>query len=330
MEQSQIERAKRVSLPNYLEIRLGLIPQRQKGNDMFFFSPFRQEKDASLHVSFENGYWKWFDFGCPMRSSGDAISFIRAYKNCTFVEAVEELLSFEGVDVISRQPVRIRKPQRSVSIPANSKPLSKILWAVKYYNRLPGNNLNMIRKYFLERGVKYYEELACKVCIHFKDQINYIVIPLPNIRNIRGLELREICSLEKELGLEGKKERRNYGCKTLWFFRRDPSRMLLAESILDALAGEVLLNDYDMSLAALNGVGQVNQLETLIQMVRPSKVLLSMDQDAPGRETKVRAEQILIQNKIAFEVIETKSKDLFRELHSVEGKEVTKYVGNSI
>ncbi|MBI5666272.1 MAG: toprim domain-containing protein [Nitrospirae bacterium] len=198
--------------------------------------------------------------------------------------------------------------------------IKKILWTRKFYNRLPNNNERLIRKYFSERSLRYYPELGCKVHVHFKDHLSYLAFPLPEVDKLRGLELREICSLEKELGLtEGKKNRKNYGTKTLWVFKRDTSRMLVAESILDALAGEVILNDYGISLVALNGVGQVSQLDPLVQTVKPQKIILAIDKDIPGRETEVIAKEIVRKNKIDYELLETREKDLLRELHKAKG-----------
>jgi hypothetical protein len=162
--------------------------------------------------------------------------------------------------------------------------------------------------------------MGCKVYVHFKDQVSYIVFPLPNPGKLRGLELREICGLDKEIGLtEEKKNRKNYGTKTLWVYKRDTSRILIAESILDALAGEVVLDDYRISLAALNGVGQVYQLDPLIQGLKPQKVFFAPDRDMPGRETELIAEKIFKRNNVEYEVLETKEKDLFRELHAKKG-----------
>ena len=149
-------------------------------------------------------------------------------------------------------------------------------------------------------------------------------------KNVRGIELKEICSLEKELGITNeRKKRKCYGTKTIWAFKRDTSRLLIAESIIDALAGEVILDDYDISLAALNGVAQVTQLDQVIKALKPGKVYLSIDSDGAGQEAKKIARQILIKNKVAHEVVNIKQKDLFRELHSTAMKEVNQHVGNA-
>ncbi len=317
MDREVIERAKEINLMAYLELALGLVPHKRSAhNGTFYLSPFREEKEPSLHISYSNGIWQWFDHGSANREGGDVIKFVCRFRQCSFKEAVDELLRFEGSHYDYEQDFPIKRSKTDL---AHNK-MKKILWTRKFYNRLPNNNERLMRKYFSERSLRFYPELGCKVHVHFKDHLSYLAFPLPEIDKLRGLELREICSLEKELGLtEEKKNRKNYGTKTLWVFKRDTSRMLVAESILDALAGEVILNDYSISLVALNGVGQVSQLEPLVQNVKPQKVILAIDRDIPGRETEIIAKEILRKNKIDFELLETREKDLFRELHKTKG-----------
>jgi hypothetical protein len=317
MEREIIDKAKGINLMSYIEQVLGLVPQRRASGGTFYFSPFRQEKEASLHVSLsKNGTWQWFDHGSANRDGGDAVKFVQKLRQCSFKEAVDELLQFDGSSFENEQ---IQPVKTSKTDTARNR-LKKIFWVRKFYKRLPNDSERLIRKYFSERSLRFYPEMGCKVHVHFKDHLSYLAFPLPEIEKLRGLELREICSLEKELGLtEEKKNRKNYGTKTLWVFKRDTSRMLVAESILDALAGEVILNDYSISLAALNGVGQVSQLEPLIQSMKPQKVIFAPDRDMPGRETELIANEICETHKVQFEALETKEKDLFRELHSGKG-----------
>jgi hypothetical protein len=316
MEREIIDKAKGINLMSYIEQVLGLVPQRRASSGTFYFSPFRQEKEASLHVSLSNGIQQWFDHGSANRDGGDAVKFVQKLRQCSFKEAVNDLLQFDGSSYENEQ---VQPVNRSKTDTSRDK-MKKIFWVRKFYNRLPDNNERLIRGYFAERGLRFYPELGCKVYIHFKEQLTYIVFPLPTLEKLRGLELREICGLDKEIGLtEEKKNRKNYGTKTLWVFKRDTSRILIAESILDALAGEVILDDYSISLAALNGVGQVAQLEPLIQSMKPQQVIFAPDRDMPGRETEFIAKEITRRNNVQFEVLETKEKDLFRELHSKKG-----------
>ncbi|MEL6445862.1 MAG: toprim domain-containing protein [Bacteroidota bacterium] len=68
--------ARQLSLPELIEAAGGQPdPQKSKGDERWFFSPFRNEKTASLHatVSRETGYWIWFDHGSG--EGGNVIDF---------------------------------------------------------------------------------------------------------------------------------------------------------------------------------------------------------------------------------------------------------------
>lgn len=313
MDRDIIEKAKRVNLSQYIELVIGLAPQRRYKNSVFYFSPFRVETEASLHLTYKDGIWVWYDFGSG-HHRGDTIEFVRMYRDCSFKEAVEELLRFSGENLAASVFNNRARTEKKV---AGSKKLRRIIKVRSTYNRLVKNN-PLVRKYFTERGLKFHEEIGCRIYTNFKDHTNYIAIPLPNMENLRGLELREMCSLDRELEM-GSKKRKNLGSKTLWVFKRDTSRFLLAESILDALAGEILLSDERISLAALNGVCQVNQLEAMIRSIKPKEMIVSMDKDRAGMDALKKIQNTLEDLNVACKVLETETKDLFRELHKARG-----------
>lgn len=69
-----IEQANAIALPEILQ-KIGSMPVRQKGGDIWYNSPFRDEKTASFHVDVNKN--KWFDFG--IARGGDTVAFVRAY-----------------------------------------------------------------------------------------------------------------------------------------------------------------------------------------------------------------------------------------------------------
>jgi hypothetical protein len=334
MDRDAIERARSINLPFYIECMEGLVPKRKSPQGVFYLSPFRTEKVPSLHVSNRNGIWLWFDHGAVECTGGDAIEYVRKLKGCSFKEAVEILLDFEGHTLTSLREMNnkggIGSVNRTSRSSGNGSKLNKIFWVRGFYEKLPKNYITTIKKYFTDRGLKFHEEIGCKIHFHFNDKLRYIVFPLPYRENVRGIELKEICSLQKELGLTNeRKKRKCYGTKTIWAFKRDTSRLLVAESIIDALAGEIILDDDNISLAALNGVAQVVQLDRVIKTLKPKKVFLSIDDDGAGQQANKVARQILIKNRVAHEVLNIKQKDLFRELHTTAMKEVNHHVGNA-
>lgn len=334
MDREVIEVARSINLPAYIECMEGLVPRRRSPQGLFYLSPFRIEKVPSLHVSTRDGIWLWFDHGAVESTGGDAIEFVRKLKGCSFKEAVGILLDFDGHTGTSLRKMNnngsIGSISRTSRFSGKGSKLNKIFWVRGFYEKLSKNYITTIKKYFTDRGLKFHEEIGCKVHFHFNDKLRYIVFPLPNRENVRGIELKEICSLQKELGLtKERKKRKCYGTKTIWAFKRDSSRLLVAESIIDALAGEIILDDDNISLAALNGVAQVAQLDRVIKALKPKKVFLSIDDDGAGQQANNVARQILIQNKVAHEVLNLKQKDLFRELHATAMKEVNHHAGNA-
>lgn len=69
-----VAQANALSLPEILE-KLGYNPDRAKGAELWYLSPFRQEKTPSFHV--HTGKNVWFDFGTS--DGGGVIDFMIAY-----------------------------------------------------------------------------------------------------------------------------------------------------------------------------------------------------------------------------------------------------------
>lgn len=67
--------------------KINHIPKFTKGNDLWYISPFRNEKTPSFKV--ESQLNLWHDFG--EGKGGDVIKFIEVYYNLTFAEALKEL-----------------------------------------------------------------------------------------------------------------------------------------------------------------------------------------------------------------------------------------------
>lgn len=82
--------AKQLSLPDIMS-RLGFEPTliKKGGQEYWYASPFRDEKDASFHTSFLGGKWIWNDFG---DKGGTVIDFVMRFKGFRQIgEALEFL-----------------------------------------------------------------------------------------------------------------------------------------------------------------------------------------------------------------------------------------------
>ncbi|HIL91683.1 MAG TPA: DNA primase [Cycloclasticus sp.] len=88
-----------------------LLPLKKKGANYSACCPFHNEKTPSFTVSQDKQFYHCF--GCGV--SGSAIGFLMDYSHLDFVEAIEELASRAGVDVIREQGFEPDKPKRDVT-----------------------------------------------------------------------------------------------------------------------------------------------------------------------------------------------------------------------
>lgn len=86
------KQAKQISLPDLLK-QLGHSPVKtaKAGRELWYTSPFRNEKDASFHTSYLGGKWIWNDFG---DIGGTVIDFVMRYEGFTSVK--EALIYLES------------------------------------------------------------------------------------------------------------------------------------------------------------------------------------------------------------------------------------------
>jgi hypothetical protein len=272
MNRETIEQAKRINLISFLE-QLGFRPSWQSGGRSMFFSPLREEKNPSFYVQRFDGYWVWKDWGTGEK--GDVIDFVELYYGIDFAEAVKRL------GVLPPEDPKASK----LSETCKQDPREVISWVKEFYTkeaRMNSYKLQVVRDYFLRKGVRYYPEMKCIPVHDWKEKKLYVGIPAPFPLKMRGLELREI---------DGD-SRKTWGRKTLWLLKRNLKRVLVTESVLDALSGELLLGDDSITLCSLNGVCNVDQLGYLFIQYRPREVVMALDSDEPGRKATQEAIEI--------------------------------------
>jgi hypothetical protein len=296
MQREEIERLKRIDLIAFLE-NMGFRPNWRRGDKAMFFSPLRQEQNPSFYVHRSDGCWTWKDWGTG--ESGDIIKFVELYYRINFTDAVERLGASPLAHFIpSIDNCRCDSRKDSVD------------WVREFYRKGILMNLNrtgIVRSYFLEKGVRYHSDMKCILVNDRKENRTYIGIPVPFPLKMRGLELRQI---DGDL-------RKTWGRKTLWVLKRDPLRILIAESILDALSGEILLGDETITLCSLNGVCNVSQLEDLFIQYRPKEVLLALDADEPGQRATQEALEIAKRHSVPVIEFTCHLDAGFKDLHKL-------------
>ena len=279
-----------------------------------FLSPFRGEKTPSFAVYPDSN--TWFDFGTG--DGGDVINFLMRYYDIDFKEALNELQSD------AQRPTNTCEKERKDEIlhkkvEQPKKDHSKVR---KLYEVLKAtDNKETVKEYFISKRVEYHPEIGAVVFANFKQNSTYISIPCPYPTKIMGLECRKL----KGDGLE----RLSLYGKPLWLLRRDLSRILITESILDALAGEIVLGDCTITLCALNGVANKHKVPGMVKKYKPSYVLLALDNDGEengfiGQKTQVEIYRS-IKSACQVRILEAHKIAGVKDLHKLLLKNETRY-----
>lgn len=106
------EQAKKLDFPKLLS-KLGFEPIKSAkgGTELWYNSPFRNEKEPSFHTSYFNGKWIWNDFG---DSGGTVIDFAMRFQNTDVVGALSFLSnSFQGFKKLSEIPFSFQQPHEN-------------------------------------------------------------------------------------------------------------------------------------------------------------------------------------------------------------------------
>ena len=101
----ELEQIRQISLVGFLE-DLGHMPVSRKGNDVWFRSPFRNERTASFKVDTQRNVW--FDFG--FGKGGDIFHLAGELTGSTsFMEQLEFLSGKSGI--LPLRPLQERTPR---------------------------------------------------------------------------------------------------------------------------------------------------------------------------------------------------------------------------
>ena len=260
--------AKKLPLPDIMA-RLGYEPVKiqKNGNEYWYRSPFRKEKEASFHTSFLGDKWIWKDFG---DNGGTVIDFVMQYQNYS---SVNEALAFLDKMFLKNhfKPLGGTKTENRNKSFKNEKTL--ILDAVKPLKHPALTRyLTGERAINLKIGQTYLKE------IHFHNTENgkkYFALGMQNQSG--GYEVRNPffkSSLgNKDLSLikggEGRGEVSVFeGYMDFLSFLTDRKKQ--------KLQGDVLI---------LNSVSFAEKAKSLIREQSYTKVYTFLDNDTKGRET---------------------------------------------
>ena len=85
-----ITAAKNISLADYLQ-SIGITPCKRQGNNLWYYSPFRNETEASFKVNLTRN--EWYDFGAG--KGGDILRFVMERYGITDISQVLHIISGE-------------------------------------------------------------------------------------------------------------------------------------------------------------------------------------------------------------------------------------------
>lgn len=110
--------ARNYDMVDYLA-SLGLEPVKIKGNDFWYLSPFRGEREPSFKIDRKRN--RWYDFGDG--KGGNLIDFAIRYNQCTIGELLQSLSGSAAVSFLRPQPLQ------QTGVPAFREPRITILHA---------------------------------------------------------------------------------------------------------------------------------------------------------------------------------------------------------
>jgi len=294
-----ITKAKETHLPS-LMLSMGFPPQSSSNERYTYFSPLRAENNPSFQVNYFQGRWTWRDWGTG--EYGDAIALVERHYQVDFLEAIRILIG---------KTTSLPSLPEKMDNPLEKSDMDKISWVREIHHKCLTATVNakdtQVEAYFHSKKVKFHKEMGVVKYTSLKDNMDYVAIPIPTPGRMIGLECRGL----------GQHVRKTFGKKVLWTLERDPARVLICESILDALAGEILINDFSISLGSLNGVSNVELLEEYFRQLRPSEVVISLDADESGEKATARTIEIARSFDIRIKMIEEHKKAGVKDLHKL-------------
>jgi len=295
-----------------------LVPLKKKGANYSACCPFHNEKTPSFTVSQDKQFYHCF--GCG--ANGSAIGFLMEFSHLDFVEAIEELASLAGVDVVREGGQQSAEPKKQLT------PLYEL-------NALIGDYFQQqLRKPESSIAVNYLKKRGLSGRVAKTFQIGHVPAGWSHVLDAFG-ESAEQRTMLKELGLIVSNENnktydrfreriifpiRNKKCQTIGFGGRvlgqgEPKylnspetplyhkgrevyglyealqtsnkieRLLLVEGYLDVVA----LHEKGMTnvVAALGTAITKDQLELLFRSAM--ELVVCMDGDSAGQKAAWRA-----------------------------------------
>ena len=303
------------------------ISLEKKGSSFMGRCPFHEDKNPSLSVDQSKGLFHCF--GCG--AGGDVFDFVMRHQGVEFKEALAIL---KGGDLSPKPaaPVKSKEAQPPKTHSSSMTDMKGLKDVTDYYSRQLASYPEAA-DYLKERGLYAPQligrlgigyapgDLAQKVPAEQKKDLKRI-----GLFNEKGYESFAGCitfplydSTGIPVGLYGRKTGNRAKVKHLYLkgphrglfnykaFKVYPERMILTESVIDALSLMVLGLENVSCLYGTNGV--TSDLLTALKENRIREVVLALDSDKPGREAAEKISGELLKEGLSVRIIVPPEKD---------------------
>lgn len=258
MDIQTIKKTSIVALMN----KLGFCIIRTNNSDVWYKSPFRNEKNASFKVDMNKNIWFDFGLGC----GGNILDFIMRTKECTFKEALYFLRNeFDSFSFHQSEPIFISRQinkDKSYSINKEQHLQNPIL--INYLKS---------RKLQIEICKKY----LCEVYYQINDK-KYFGVGFKN--DIGGLEIRN------------KYAKLCLGKKWYTIIQNNNKKVIVLEGWSDFLSLLTLYPELEKShdYIILNSLSMLTKLDVVLESY--SEIMFALDNDEAGsKATKFYVEK---------------------------------------
>lgn len=298
----------------------------EKGASWMGRCPFHEDKSPSLSVNREKGLFNCF--GCG--AGGDVFDFVMKSQGVEFKEALSILKSGSSTSLVKSKEVLAKSDPSKVDSSTSLSSVSLQDISSYYQKHLTDPKATA---YLKSRGL-YAPELLARLQIGYspgdlKDKLSEgqrKELKDAGILNDKGYESFSGCitfplfdSTGQIVGLYGRKVDNRSKLKHLYLkgphkglfnhkaFKVYPDRIILTESIIDALSLMVLGFDNVSCIYGTNGV--TSDLLTALKENRVKEVVLGFDNDDPGRQAAEKVAQQLIETGLSVRTIFPPEKD---------------------
>ncbi|WP_444671086.1 toprim domain-containing protein [Flavobacterium columnare] len=247
-----IEKAKQIPIELVLQ-KMNYVPSKTNGFDVWFISPFRDEKTPSFKVNTKIN--RWYDHG--LQNGGNVIDFISIKLNYTISEVLNFLKNYSDESIFSFQ-----KQKNIVSNFTETESKVNIIKVIEIQHFA-------LKQYLENRKIYHYENEPNLKEVHY--EINgkkYFGIAFQNRSN--GFEIR---SKYSKVAIEKK------DITLIKLVKGDKNKLRIFEGFFDYLSFKNLEKNSSDYLI-LNSVAMINRCDEILSNY--DEIELYFDNDAAG------------------------------------------------